>query len=265
MAKIGRGRSFISSEIRRNFSSFYLFEDSSTTKKDLIGNNDLTYEVGSPGLYYGPEGIGEKFDGTKKLSNTSITPNISSYPMFLYASGMVTDQSLLGNIFISISPWVTGYTKDIKLEESTGSSTCIGAITETFLSLSNPSKTNPARFYSIAMCVRSTTDFTTYVNGEKLTPYQGFASSVTTKNAVYIGDSAGSGSFPFHGGIFSAGWGLKDPGEDFLRRLTLNPNAVIFQRSIIPSVLKATATGAIAKFRKTLSMIGTKAGTRQSY
>jgi len=265
MAKISRGPSFLSSEIRKNFSSFYLFGDLSTTKKDLVGKNDLTYEAGSPSLYYGPEGVGESFNGVKKISNLSITPLVSSYPMFIYANAIVNDPTLAGNTFISISPWLSGYTKNIQLFEGSGSQTGRGGFTDDFYNLSNPSKSNTTRFYSIAMRIISSTNFTTFVNGEKLGVFQGYASSVPSRNAVYIGNTAGASAFPLFGGVFSAGWGLIDPGDDFLRRLTLNPNAVIFQKSIIPSNFKTAVSGAIAKFRKTLSRIGTKSGTRQSY
>lgn len=261
MAKIRGGASFISNEIRKNFSSFYLFGDLSTTKKDLVGVNDLTYEVGSPSVYYGPEGRGEKFDGTKKLSNISISPLITAYPMFIYASAIVTDIDVLGNTFISLSPWVTGYTKNIRLVENTGSYRAGGTITETFYNLSNFSKVNPTRFYSIAMRILSTTDFTTFVNGEKLGVYQGYASSVTSRNAVYIGNEAGASSFPLRGGVFSAGWGLKDPGDDFLRRLTLNPNLVIFQKSFKPMKSVSAYT---SKQRRTMSPLGTRTGKRQA-
>lgn len=263
MAKIRRGPAFLSNEIRKNFSSFYLFGDLSTTKKDLVGKNDLTYEAGSPSLYHGPEGVGESFDGLKKISNLSITPLVSSYPMFIYANAIVDDPTLSGNIFISISPWVSGYTKSIELLEGSGSQTGRGVFTDDFYNVSNPSKSTPTRFYSIAMRIISSTNFTTFVNGEKLGVFQGYASSVTSRNAVYIGSAAGASSFPLFGGVFSAGWGLIDPGDDFLRRLTLNPNAVIFQKSFLPS--KYTSTDVTAKFRKTLSRIGTKSGTRQSY
>ena len=260
MAKIRRGPAFLSNEIRKNFSSFYLFGDLSTTKKDLVGKNDLTYEAGSPGLYYGPEGVGESFDGLKKISNLSITPLVSSFPMFIYANAIVDDPTLAGNTFISISPWISGYTKGIQLFEGSGSQTGRGVFTDDFYNVSQASKANPTRFYSIAMRILSSTDFTTFVNGEKLGVFQGFASSVPSRNAVYIGNSAGASSFPLFGGVFSAGWGLIDPGDDFLRRLTLNPNAVIFQKAFQPR--RSTPTLQV-KYRRTFPPMGMRAGSRR--
>ncbi len=265
MAKVGRGRSFIASEIRKNFSSFYIFGDLSTTKKDLVGKNDLTYESQSPSLFYGRDCIGELFDGTKYLSNRSITPTVTGFPLFLFVHMQDTSSTAVDGELITISPWVTNYLKRVHIAKYLGTPRVGGEINEDFSSYTNQSKTDPAGVYAAAYVMRSITNFTCFVNGEKLTQFQTNATTFETpKNSVVIGASS-NGSIAHHGGIFSAGWGTSDPGDDFFRRLTLNPNAVMFQKSIIPSYFKSAASGAVAKFRKTLSRIGTKAGTRQSY
>lgn len=244
MARLYKGKQFLSKEIRKYFSSFYLFNDLSPTKKDLIGVNHLTYGAGSPSLYYGANGIGESFAGDKYLSNDSITPTVTGFPVLLYASGRVTDVSLLGDTMIALSPWLTGYTKSIELSETTGNNKAFGSITEAFLGLSNLSKSNPVRLYNMAFILRSMTDFTLFVNGEKLTPSQSYASSFTTKNKVWIGTDS-SDSFRMHGGIFSAGWGTTDPGDAFAQRLSVNPNEVIFQKMFQPR--KSAGAGVVNK------------------
>ena len=67
--------------------------------------------------------------------------------------------------------------------------------------------------------MRSITNFTCFVNGEKLTQFQTNATTFETpKNSVVIGASS-NGSIAHHGGIFSAGWGTSDPGDDFFTHL----------------------------------------------
>jgi len=235
MPKLGRGASFLSKEIRNRFSSFYLFNDASTTKKDLIGGNNLTYGAGSQSSFHGYYGKGEKFDGTKYLENRSISPNVTGFPLFMFVCAQDEGDIVTDNEIISLSPWVSGFTNSYMIFRGGSSTNAVGAIMTDggFASYSKSSKAIPSRIYSAALIMRSITDFTLFVNGERMIQLQTLASGFSTKNSIVIG-AGSNGSSKYYGGIFSAGWGIVDPGDDFLRRLTLNPTGVIFQKSFLP-------------------------------
>lgn len=263
MSKLGRGASFISKEIRKTFSSFYLFGDGSSIKKDLVGKNDLTFSSGgSSEIFYGRNGRGEKFTGGKYLENRAITPTVTGFPLFIYADVQDEKDQTLDNEIISLSPWITNYTRSFMLFREQSSNDKVRAIMTDggFSSYSNSSKSIPSRFYTAALLMRSITDFILFVNGERLTQYSTNASGFTTKNSIVVGANS-NGSSGFVGGIFSCGWGTIDPGEDFLRRLTVDPTSTIFQGISIP---RKAGIVIGAKQRRTLSVLGTQAGKRQA-
>lgn len=270
MAKIGRGSSFISSEIRKNFSSFYLFGDLSTTKKDLVGSNDLTYAAGSPSLFYGKNGIGELFDGTKYLINNSITAPITSVPVFLYFNvQMSTSVGSTFRIMSMNSSSPPGYQIDVVREVGAGAR-LYGKVTHSDLvppndvSYTRVSKNNS--FYSSVGVFSLRSDalgtLKLFVNGQTVSIDVYRAISISSGGSIdTISIGAGTtGANGFVGGIFSAGWGTAYPGDDFFRRLSSNPNEVIFQRSFLPT----RSSSPSSKQRRTFSTLGTKAGKRQA-
>jgi hypothetical protein len=249
----------LGNEIKRNFESFYIFGDLSTVKRDLVGKNPLTYEAGSPSIFNGKYGKGEYFGRDKMLVNRSIANNVTGYPFFLYGCAQVSDDPTNDNTIMSLSPWLSNFSRQAiiyvqGLSEYSGR----GEFTDGgFLSVSYKSKAHTSRVYSIAMVVRSGTSFNVFVNGEALSPQSALATGFTTKNSIMIGGpSNGAG---FLGGIFFAGWGTKDPGNDFCRRISQNPMAVIYNtrdkyaHASVPSSTIAT--------RRTIT--GTRAGSRQ--
>lgn len=260
MIKLRKEKSFLSREIRKNFSSFYLFGDNSLVKKDLVGKNDLTYGAGSPAVFYGKNGKGENSGASSYLVNRAITPTVTGFPLFIYVDVQDMDDPANPNYTMSLSPWITNNTREITIGMEGGSTNTVkGLLTDGgFLSESNPSKALPLRTYTAALVARSYTDFTLFVNGEKITPASTLASGFTTKNSIVICGKSNGGDGVV-GGIFSAGWGTIDPGDDFLRRLSANPNQVIFQQMFQPRT--ATVTASSAKFRR--SFTGTRSGSRQ--
>lgn len=260
MSKISKGASFLSNEVRKNFASFYLFGDLSTTKKDLVGKNDLTYEAQAPSLFYGRDGVGELFDGVKYLSNRSITPTVTGLPLFLFVHMQDTSSTAVDGELITISPWVTNYLKRVHIAKYLGTPRVGGEINEDFSSYTNQSKTDPAGVYAAAFVMRSITDFACFVNGERLTQFQADATAFATpKNSVVVGASS-NGAIAHHGGIFSAGWGTVDPGDDFLRRMTLNPYDAMFQKSFQAKRLLQAFT---ITQRRTFPPMGMRAGSRR--
>lgn len=260
MSKLAN-RLSISKEIRKNFASFYLFGDNSIVKKDLVGKNDLTYAAGSPEVFHGRNGRGEKFSGSSYLVNRSITPNVTGFPFFIYVDVQDTGDASLDGEPISLSPWVSDYTRQIQIFMEGSSTNKVGGILTdlTAPSYTNKSKAIPSRIYTASLVARSYSNFTLFVNGEKLTPFQTLATGFTTKNSFVVGRTANGGG-SFRGAVFSAGWGVVDPGDDFLRRLTVNPTSVIFQKRFSPS--KASVVLGSVKSRKTFSALGTKIGSR---
>lgn len=263
MSKLNKGSSFISKEVRKNFTSFYLFGDNSSTKRDLIGNNNLTIVGGNTKTFYGRNGLGEKFEGDKYFVNRSISPTITGFPLFLYVDVQDDGDISLDNEILSLSPWITNYTKQYEIFRGGLGTYRIGAVMTdgSYSSYSNNSKPVLSRAYTASLVMRSITDFTLFVNGEKLTPFQTLANGFSNKNSIVVGANS-NGSSKFVGGIFSFGWGIIDPGDDFLRRLTMNPTSVIFQKSYIP--MKSVPVLS-TKQRRTLSSIGTRIGKRQGH
>lgn len=269
MTKIGRGRSFISSDIRKNFSSFYLFGDLSTTKRDLVGSNDLTYAAGSPSLFYGKDGVGELFDGTKYLINSSISVPITNVPVFLYfCVQMSVSVGSTFRIMSMNSSSPPGYQIDVVRDVGAGAR-IYGKVTHSDLVPPNDvsstftSKNNSSYYCVGVFSLRSDAAGTLklFVNGQTvpIDVYRAISiSSGGSINKVSIGAGT-TGANGFVGGIFSAGWGTSSPGDDFFRRLSLNPNEVIFQKSF--SSIKTGSS--LVKQRQTLSSLGTKAGKRQ--
>lgn len=246
-------------EIKRNFESFYIFGDLSTSKKDLVGKNTLTYEAGSPATFNGKYGKGEYFNRDKMLVNRSIANNITGYPFFMYGCAQVSDDPTYDNTIMSLSPWLTNFSRQALLYVK-GISNYSGAgqfVDGGFLSVSYPSKAHTDRVYSISMIVRSGTDFNVFVNGEKLIPQSTLASGFTTKNSIVIGGL--SNGTDFVGGIFYAGWGTKDPGADFARRISQNPMSVIYKTR--DKYAHASVTSSTIATRRTIT--GTRAGSRQ--
>lgn len=260
MSKLAN-RLSLSKDIRKNFASFYLFGDNSVVKKDLVGKNDLTYAVGSPSVFHGRSGRGEKFSGSSYLVNRSITPNVTGFPFFIYVDVQDTGDASLDGEPISLSPWVSDYTRQIQIFMEGSSTNKVGGILTdlTAPSYPNKSKAIPSRIYTAALVARSYSNFTLFVNGEKLTPFQTLATGFTTKNSFVVGRTSNGGG-SFRGAVFSAGWGVIDPGDDFLRRLTVNPTSIIFQKRFYPS--KASVVLGSVKSRKTFSELGTKIGSR---
>jgi hypothetical protein len=261
MAKIGRGGKFISNEIRKNFSSFYVFGDLSTTKKDLIGPNDLTYAGGSsgPSLFYGHENVGESCDAGKTLLNEAIIPSITGFPICMFVHCQANSASLDGQYAMALGPIGANYLNKYAIGEVVAFQRAIGDMLDGgAYSWTDESKLVPDRDYACGLIIRSLTDFTMFVNGEKLTADLTTASGFTTKDAVYVG-SNNTEAYSWSGGIFSAGWGTIDPGDDFLKRLSANPNQVIFQQMFQPR--KSTVTASSVKFRR--SFTGIRSGSRQ--
>lgn len=264
MAKLTKGALFISPEIRAKFASFYLFGDMSTTKKDLIGGNDLSYETGSPELFYGRDGVGESFDGSKYLVNRSISPTLNGFPFFLFVHFEDRSDGVNDLELITISPWISDYAKRVHIAKYFGADRVGGEINEDASSYSNTSKKSDSNTYSAAFVVRSISNFICYVNGERLTQFQTNATTfLTPKNCVAIG-AATNGNFKHVGGIYSAGWGTIDPGDDFLKRISSDPSRVIFQSGGFNSSMRASGMSG-ARFRKSLSTVGGRVGKRQSY
>jgi hypothetical protein len=255
----------LSKEIRKNFASFYVFGDNSVVKKDLVGKNDLTYYSGTPSIFYGRHGRAEHFDGTKYLLNRSITPTVTGFPFFIYIDVHDNGDASLDGESISLSPWISDYTKQIQIfMEGSATNKVRTSLTESgATSYSNASKSIPSRVYTASLIVRSYSDFTLFVNGEKLTPWQTSATGFTTKNSIVIGRRS-NGYGDFRGGVFSAGWGTVDPGDDFLRRLTISPLETIFGRGIHRIDLQGPGPVYTNKQRRTFSPTGSRMGSRQA-
>lgn len=161
---------------------------------------------------------------------------------------------------IALSPWLTNYTREVQIGTVQSVNKVAATLTDNGgLSVSNSSKTIPSRIYTAALVVRSYTDFTLFVNGEKLTPFQPLATGFTTRNSFVVGRSSNGGG-SFRGGVYSAGWGTKDPGDDFFRRLTINPLKVINPKS---KIIFRNPVTYVTKQRVTLSSLGTRSGKRQ--
>ncbi len=270
MANIGRGRSFISSEIRKNFSSFYIFGDLSTTKKDLVGKNDLTYMAGSPSLYYGKNGIGEKFDGSKYLRNTSIAQTVSNVPVFIYARFHIDDQAS-GDLRIASFGSTSSPAYQIDMLRPTGTGSKVyGTVTHSDLTPPNDvsytfiSKSDADYNCSCVFSLRSDALGTLrlFANGLMRTVdvYRAInIGSGSSLNAVTLG-AGPSGANGFVGGISYFGWGTGAPDEDFFRRLSYDPDSVILQKSYRP--VKASLPS--NKQRRTFSPQGARMGSRQA-
>ncbi len=271
MAKIRRGASFLSKEIRSNFSSFYLFGDLSTTKKDLVGNNDLTYVAGSPSLFYGKDCVGELFDGTKYLSNTSISVPITDVPVFLYFNIKISESNSSTMRVMSMnSSSPPGYQIDV-VRDTGAAARVFGRVIHSDLvppndiSYTHNSKNN-SDYYSVGVFSLRSDSLGTlklFVNGEKIAidVYKeiniGAGASI---DRLYVG-AGSTGANGFVGGIFSAGVGVGEPDDDFFSRLSKDPEGTIFQKSYNPMKSNLAYTN---KQRRTISPIGTRMGSRQA-
>ena len=269
MAKIQRGGSFLSNEIRKNFSSFYLFGDLSTTKKDLVGKNDLTYAAGSPSLFYGKDFVGEKFDGTKYLVNTSISIPITNVPVFVYFNAKISESSGSTMRLLSMnSSSPPGYHIDV-YRDAGGAARVYGQVTHSDLvppndiSYTKNSKNNADYYSAGVFSLRSDALGTLklFVNGEKqdINVYRAInigAGGSINKISIGAGTTGANG---FIGGIFSAGWGTGEPNDDFFIRLSKNPYETIFQKSFYR--MRASVG---SKQRRSFSSLGTRSGKRQA-
>lgn len=269
MANISKGASFLSSEIRKNFASFYLFGDLSTTKRDLVGRNDLTYVAGSPSLFYGKDGVGESFDGTKYLVNNSIAAPITTDPVFLYFNIQIsTSVSSTFRIMSMGSSSPPGYQIDVVRDVGAGARLYGRVIHSDLVSPNDISTTHVSKnnsfYYSVGVFhVRDDASGTMklFVNGEKVLVDVYRAISISSGGSIdKVSIGAGlTGANGFVGGIFSAGWGTLDPGDDFFRRLSLNPDGVIFQK---PFRRISTSMFTI-KQRRTFPPMGMRSGSRR--
>lgn len=268
MNTVKRGGKLLSSEIRKYFTSFYLFNDYSTTKKDLVGKNDMTYGAGSPSLAYGSDGLGEKFDGSKYLVNTSIASPITVVPsfMFIHTSMSKTDTSAFH--LMTFGSLTAGRDQVYIDRLQFGGARIVGNIyyanlvapndiSYTFASKNNSHYNNTVVFSNRSDALGSKK---TFVNGQKCDQEQSRTTSLSGPLEVVSIGGGIAGTKPFVGIIYSAGWGTGNVNDGFFKRLSENPNEVIFQKK--RSLLKTSAASSLIKFRKTFSSLGTKIGSR---
>lgn len=254
---------FLSDDITRNFYSFYdfstIFKNSTVyndyTAYDRINKNHLTQGFVEG---YGTYGKGGKFNGL--YSSSLIDYVISNYPYFLFSSMKYVSSGGVMRISPRADFYPSNYLEGAGIEVGYSAGIAHGytGYNNGFLYRISEDMPISGNVLNIAMIVRDHDDFSVYVNGSKgtIALSNGGSPSLTPAQTLSVG-----GSYPYglvNGTMFFAGFGKKDPGDSFFRRLTSNPLQTIFQRT---SFKNAQWTGT-PRFRRSFSLLGTRIGSR---
>lgn len=203
--------------------SIYLLNDLQTKGTDAKNVNNLTFGAGAaqPSWGYNNGGQALTFDGGDTCDGTVTTVN--AFPVWCATSitvgsvaasqGTVSVGSNTGTAFFTIFVTTTNIAWQLRtLDGSTG----------TFL-LNGPASA-VGNVYHCAAVSRSDTDHTLFVNGQMYTSATTAGGSWSNLVNGGIGElkrtSVGS---QMTGAVHWGAWGLRDPGNAFLRDLTIRP------------------------------------------